>query len=58
MYQTCATTLALRHMVRPFGQAPLLEQACPMSDIIGELQAQLAELAQFKEEAAAQFASA
>ncbi|KAF1979523.1 PP2C-domain-containing protein [Bimuria novae-zelandiae CBS 107.79] len=56
--ETCATTLALRHMVRPFGQTPLLQQACPMSDIISELQLQLAELQQFKEEAALQFASA
>jgi adenylate cyclase len=45
-------------MVRPFGQAPLLQQACPMSDIISDLQLQLAELQQFKEEAASQFASA
>jgi len=56
--QTCATTLALRHMVRPFGQASLLEQACPMSDILVELQSQLSELQQFKDEAASQFTSA
>ncbi|KAL5430906.1 hypothetical protein PMIN07_008047 [Paraphaeosphaeria minitans] len=56
--ETCATTLALRHMVRPFGQAPLLQQAGPMSDILSELQLQLTELQQFKDEAASQFASA
>ncbi|PSN64321.1 PP2C-domain-containing protein [Corynespora cassiicola Philippines] len=56
--ETCATTLALRHMVRPFGSCPILEQACPMSDIISELQAQLAELQQYKDEAASQMVSA
>jgi adenylate cyclase len=45
-------------MVRPFGQASLLEQACPMADILVEVQSQLSELKQFKEEAASQFASA
>ncbi|KAJ4346551.1 uncharacterized protein N0V89_010482 [Didymosphaeria variabile] len=56
--ETCTTTLALRHMVRPFGQTPKLQQACPMSDILSELQVQLAELQQFKQEAASEFASA
>ncbi|KAJ4303722.1 hypothetical protein N0V90_002623 [Kalmusia sp. IMI 367209] len=39
-------------------QISRIEQACPMSDIIGEIQEQLAELQQFKEAAAPQFASA
>ncbi|ORY13274.1 hypothetical protein BCR34DRAFT_272780 [Clohesyomyces aquaticus] len=57
--ETCVTTLALRHMVRPFGAgASLLQQACPMSDILGELQAQLQELQQYKDEAASQMVSA
>lgn len=45
-------------MVRPFGHSSLLEQACPMSDILGELQSQLAELQQYRDEAAEQFTSA
>jgi len=49
--ETCATTLALRHMVRPFGSSPMLEQACPMSDIFAELQNSMKELAAFKAEA-------
>ena len=56
--QTCITTLALRHMVRPFGQRPLLEQACPMADILTELQSQLQELQQYKDEAASGMVSA
>ncbi|KAF2274808.1 PP2C-domain-containing protein [Westerdykella ornata] len=51
--ETCTTTLALRHMVRPFGSRRLLEQACPMSDILDELQSQLKELQQLKANAAA-----
>ncbi|KAF2640285.1 hypothetical protein P280DRAFT_32298 [Massarina eburnea CBS 473.64] len=56
--ETCATTLAIRHMVNPFGQGSLVQQACPMSDILTELQCQLSELQAYKEEAASQFASA
>ncbi|KAF1963402.1 hypothetical protein CC80DRAFT_4847 [Byssothecium circinans] len=56
--ETCATTLAVRHMIRPFGKGSLLEQACPMSDVLTELKCQLSELQQFKEEAASQFTSA
>ncbi|KAF2711417.1 PP2C-domain-containing protein [Pleomassaria siparia CBS 279.74] len=56
--ETCTTSLALRHMVRPFGSCPILEQACPMSDILTDLQFQLAELAQYKEEASSQMLSA
>jgi adenylate cyclase len=55
--ETCATTLALRHMVRPFGSGPMLQQACPMDDILGELASQLRELQQFKQEASAGFVS-
>ncbi|KAF2012161.1 PP2C-domain-containing protein [Aaosphaeria arxii CBS 175.79] len=56
--ETCTTTLALRHMVRPFGQNSLLQQACPMADILTELQAQLKELQQFKDDASSQIVSA
>ncbi|KAF2746970.1 PP2C-domain-containing protein, partial [Sporormia fimetaria CBS 119925] len=42
--ETCTTTLALRHMVRPFGSVPRGSQACPMDDILGEVQKQLKEL--------------
>ncbi|KAF2195275.1 PP2C-domain-containing protein [Zopfia rhizophila CBS 207.26] len=56
--ETCTTTLALRHMVRPFGSCPMLQQACPMADILNELQSQLKELQQYKEEAASQIVSA
>jgi adenylate cyclase len=38
-------------MVRPFGAAPLLEQACPMGEIFKELQGQLNRLKMFEEEA-------
>lgn len=40
----------MRNMIRPFS-AGMLNQACPMSDILGELQAQLDELKSFKEQA-------
>ncbi|KAH7118821.1 hypothetical protein B0J11DRAFT_77667 [Dendryphion nanum] len=56
--ETCTTTLALRHMVRPFDSTNMLSQACPMSDILTELQSQLAELQQFKDEAASGIVSA
>jgi adenylate cyclase len=56
--ETCTTTLALRHMVRPFGSVPILEQACPMSDILGELAASLKELQQYKNEASSGIVSA
>ncbi|CAN9245369.1 hypothetical protein CUC08_Gglean002117 [Alternaria sp. MG1] len=46
--ETCASTLALRHMVRPFGAAPLLEQACHMGDIFSELEAKLKRLEEFE----------
>ncbi|KAF2268437.1 PP2C-domain-containing protein [Lojkania enalia] len=56
--ETCTTTLALRHMVRPFGSCPIFEQACPMSDILNDLQVQLKELQQYRDEAASQIVSA
>lgn len=37
-------------MIRPFENG-MLNQACPMSDILGELSSQLAELKTFKEQA-------
>lgn len=51
LYQSCATTLALRHLMRPFGSAPLLENACHMGDIFQELEAKLKRLEQFEKEA-------
>jgi adenylate cyclase len=35
-------------MVRPFGAAPLLEQACHMGDIFSELEAKLKRLEEFE----------
>lgn len=37
-------------MIRPFSNG-MLNQACPMSDILGELTSQLGELKAFKEQA-------
>ncbi|KAJ4411820.1 hypothetical protein N0V91_000955 [Didymella pomorum] len=54
--ESCATTLALRHMMRPFGSAPLLQQACHMGDIFSELEAKLKRLEQFEQEAMADMA--
>lgn len=45
--QTCITTLALRHIVRPFGDG-MLNQACPMTDILKDLASQLSELRELK----------
>lgn len=48
--QTCISTLAMRNMIRPFDAArSLLEQACPMDEILRELSAQLAEFKELKE---------
>jgi adenylate cyclase len=49
--QSCATTLTLRHMMRPFGAAPLLDQACHMGDIFSALEAKLKRLEMFEKEA-------
>jgi len=38
-------------MVKPFGSGPMLQQACPMADILSELAGRLQELEQFKQEA-------
>ncbi|KAI2485941.1 PP2C multi-domain protein [Pyrenophora tritici-repentis] len=46
--ESCANTLALRHMIRPFGAAPLLQQACHMGDIFTELEAKLKRLEEFE----------
>ncbi|KZM18346.1 Adenylate cyclase [Ascochyta rabiei] len=54
--ESCATTLALRHMMRPMGSAPLLQQACHMGDIFSELEAKLKRLEQFEQEAMADMA--
>ncbi|KAI9835308.1 MAG: hypothetical protein M1819_002452 [Sarea resinae] len=48
--ETCVSTLAMRHLVRPFRPgANILEQACPMGDILGEITARLAEAQALKE---------
>lgn len=46
--QSCITTLALRNMVRPFKEG-MLNQACPMSDVLDALAEQLNELKILKE---------
>jgi adenylate cyclase len=46
--ESCASTLALRHRILPFGSAPLLEQACHMDDIFAELDAKLKRLEEFE----------
>jgi len=48
--ETCISTLAIRNMLRPFKDV-MLNQACPMSDILGELTSQLEELKMYKEQA-------
>lgn len=49
--QSCATTLALRHLVRPFGASePLLRNACEMGDIFAELKAKLDRLQEYERE--------
>ncbi|KAI9654020.1 MAG: cysteinyl-tRNA synthetase [Alyxoria varia] len=47
--ETCVTSLSLRNLVRPFHQG-MLTQACPMTDILGGLSNQLAELKTLKEQ--------
>ncbi len=42
--------------MRPFGSAPLLQQACPMGEIFGELATKLKRLEQFEQEAMADMA--
>jgi adenylate cyclase len=51
MIQSCINTLALRHMVRPFGTAAAAA-AAPMADIFAELAGQMAELRAFKQQQA------
>nr|POE48068.1 adenylate cyclase [Quercus suber] len=48
--ETCISTLAIRNMIRPFKNG-MLNQACPMSEILGNLTSQLAELKTYKEQA-------
>nr|POF13463.1 adenylate cyclase [Quercus suber] len=48
--ETCISTLAIRNMIRPFKNG-MLNQACPMSDILSELTSQLAELKTYKDQA-------
>jgi adenylate cyclase len=45
--QTCISTLAIRNMIRPFKNG-MLNQACPMSEILGEVTSQLEELKKYK----------
>ena len=50
--QTCVTTLSMRNLIRPFETGrSLLEQACPMDDILQELSAQLTEFKALKNKA-------
>ncbi|KAF1939581.1 PP2C-domain-containing protein [Clathrospora elynae] len=46
--ESCVNTLALRHMIRPFGMVPMLEQACHMGDIFAELETKLKRLEEFE----------
>ena len=48
--QTCISTLAIRNMVRPFKDG-MLQQACPMADILGEVASQLGELKALRRQA-------
>lgn len=48
--KTCISTLALRNMIRPFNTTDnLLQQACPMGEVLQEVSAQMAELKVLKE---------
>ncbi|KAF2724254.1 PP2C-domain-containing protein [Polychaeton citri CBS 116435] len=47
--ETCITTLSVRNMVRPFRDG-MVSQACPMSEILGDVASQLEELRTFKEQ--------
>ena len=50
IFQACISTLALRNMVTPFrADRNLLEQACPMEDVLGHISAQLLEYKALKE---------
>ncbi|KAG5302661.1 hypothetical protein I7I50_02966 [Histoplasma capsulatum G186AR] len=49
--ETCANTLTIRHMIRPFNSAAALKDiAIPMADILTELQVQLSEFKALKEQ--------
>ncbi|PGH06913.1 hypothetical protein AJ79_06386 [Helicocarpus griseus UAMH5409] len=49
--ETCATTLTLRHMMRPFKKGYTIKDiAVPMADILGQLQVQLSEFKALKEQ--------
>ncbi|OAX78693.1 hypothetical protein ACJ72_06997 [Emergomyces africanus] len=49
--ETCANTLAIRHMIRPFKRGNTLkDMAIPMDDILGELQVQLSEYKALKDQ--------
>ena len=43
----------MRNMVKPFGSQNLLEDACPMDDVLGHIAAQLAEFKALKEKTGA-----
>ncbi|KAK5712018.1 hypothetical protein LTR15_012086 [Elasticomyces elasticus] len=47
--ETCISTLAIRNMVRPFKDG-MLNQACPMNDVLSEISSQLEELKRYKEQ--------
>ncbi|KAI9688825.1 MAG: cysteinyl-tRNA synthetase [Bathelium mastoideum] len=46
--ETCITTLTLRNLVRPFSQG-MLQQACPMTEILSQVTSQLTELQTIKQ---------
>ncbi len=48
-WQACISTLAIRNMVKPFSTQDLLENACPMNDVLGHIAAQLAEFKALKD---------
>lgn len=55
--QTCITTLAVRNLVRPFANG-VLEQACPITDILRELADSLQELQDWKDRSGVDLAPA
>jgi adenylate cyclase len=49
--QACVNTLAVRHLIRPFQPGDTLQNhAVPMTEVMSQLQAQLAEFKALKEQ--------
>ncbi|KAK5168965.1 uncharacterized protein LTR77_006274 [Saxophila tyrrhenica] len=55
--ETCVSTLAIRNMIKPFKDG-MLNQACPIGDILGELTSSLEELRKYKEQEEEEFSMA